>query len=128
MGSVPKTLALRVTVGPGDADDPFRNNRAVGNGREGVLFRNESEPMGGHRNRFEDKEILDSGNAEAGYGVSILGETHDLTFESNRIGNHTTKKQRTSIYVGEHADRFELEDNNLSGNLMQAIENRRGVH
>ena len=83
--------------------------------------------MGSQRNRFEDNEILDNGNAKEGYGVRILGETHDLTFKSNRIGNAATQNQRTGISIGEQADRITLKDNDLSGNLEQKIEDHRGA-
>ena len=114
-----------ISIGHKDTDNIFRNNRCVGNGREGILFRNESEPMGGHRNRFEYNEILDNGNPEDGCGVRILGETHDLTFRQNRIGDTGTDKQQVGIHIGEKADRISLEDNDLSGNLKCKVEDCR---
>ena len=92
-----------------------------------MLFRNESEPMAGHRNRFEDNEILDNGNDEEGYGVRILGETHDLTFVRNRIGNRDSRRQRVGLHIGEQAARVAFTDNDLSGNTEAEIDDRRST-
>ena len=90
-----------------------------------MLFRDESEPMAGHRNYFERNEILDNGEGSDGSGVRILGETRDLTFVNNRIGNSPDGKQRIGIVIGEKADRIELRKNELSGNVDHEIEDRR---
>ncbi len=116
-----------ISIGHKDTDNVFIRNRATGNGREGVLFRNESEPMAGHRNRFEDNEILDNGNDEEGYGVRILGETHDLTFVRNRIGNRDSRRQRVGLHIGEQAARVAFTDNDLSGNTEAEIDDRRST-
>jgi len=81
--------------------------------------------MGGHRNTFENNEVLDNGNNKKGYGVRILGETHDLTFTNNRIGNAETTAQRVGVHIGEKADRVHLTENDLSGNLDSEIEDAR---
>ncbi|MFT5369879.1 MAG: parallel beta-helix repeat protein [Candidatus Latescibacterota bacterium] len=114
-----------ISIGHKDTDNHFRNNRAIGNKREGILFRNESEAMAGHRNTFIDNEITDNGNGEEGYGIRILGETHDLTFTNNRIGNTNSTNQRIGVHIGEKADRVNLDDNDLSGNLNTEIEDCR---
>jgi len=116
-----------ISIGHKDTDNIFTNNRSLRNGREGILFRNESEPMGGHRNTFENNEILDNGGEEPGYGVRILGETHDLTFTNNRIGNSETTNQRIGIHIGEKADNIHLNDNDLSGNLDLEVEDARAT-
>ena len=114
-----------ISIGHKDTDNTFTNNRSLKNKREGILFRNESEPMGGHRNTFENNTVLDNGNEKEGYGVRILGETHDLTFTNNRIGNHDTTIQRIGIYIGEKADNVHLHQNNLSGNVDADVEDTR---
>ncbi|MCZ6633396.1 MAG: right-handed parallel beta-helix repeat-containing protein [bacterium] len=116
-----------ISIGHKDTDNFFRNNRANSNAREGILFRNESEPMAGHRNHFENNEILDNGNETEGYGIRILGETHDLLFQSNRVGDTGKKRQRIGIYIGEQADRITLNDNDLSSNLEKEVEDCRAV-
>ena len=64
----------------------------------------------------DKNEILDNGNDEEGYGVRVLGETNDLTFVNNRIGNEDTTNQRFGFYVGEKAGQLALDNNELLGN------------
>jgi hypothetical protein len=75
-----------VSIGHKDSDNLFRTNQVLGNTRAGITFRNESEAMGAHRNRFEKNIILDNGPAKSGVGVAIHGEHHDLLFRENVIG------------------------------------------
>ena len=97
-----------------------RGNQSLGlhsgSGSEGVLFREESEAMAGHRNRFEENRIVDNGNGDKGYGVRILGQTAGLQFVNNRIGNESSRNQQIGILVGEKAGELELEGNDISGN------------
>jgi len=116
-----------ISIGHKDTDNIFRENRAIGNKREGILFRNESQAMAGHRNTFIDNEIVDNGSEEEGYGIRILGETLDLIFTNNRIGNTNSTNQKVGIFIGEKADRIILEENDLSGNLNTEIEDARLV-
>jgi parallel beta-helix repeat protein len=76
-----------VSIGHKDSDNLFLSNQVIGNSRAGITFRNESEAMGAHRNRFEKNLILDNGTTQAGMGVAIHGEHHDLIFKQNVIGN-----------------------------------------
>ena len=112
-----------ISIGHKDTDNVFTRNRVRGNGREGILFRNESEPMSGHRNRFVDNEILDNGSAEEGYGVRVLGHTHDLTFARNRIADTGTGLQATAIFVGKNSTSPRLDDNELTGPVVRESEN-----
>lgn len=111
-----------ISIGHKDTDNVFTRNRVRGNGREGILFRNESEPMAGHRNRFVDNEILDNGSAQEGYGVRVLGHTHDLTFERNRIADTGSGLQSTAVYVGKNSTSPRLEGNELAGPIVQESE------
>ena len=78
--------ACGVSIGHKDSDNLFLGNQMVGNTRAGITFRNESEAMGAHRNRFEKNLILDNGPAQSGVGVAIHGSHHDLIFKANVIG------------------------------------------
>lgn len=75
-----------ISIGHKDSDNLFRTNQVLANTRAGITFRNESEAMGAHRNRFEKNTILDNGPAKSGVGVAIHGEHHDLVFRENVIG------------------------------------------
>lgn len=75
-----------MSIGHKDSDNHFLSNQIVGNQSTGIEFRNESEPMGAHRNRFEKNTILDNGGEEAAPAILIRGEHHDLVFLDNVIG------------------------------------------
>lgn len=80
-----------ISIGHKDSDNVFRRNTVVGNGDAGLLFRDESEPMGAHRNVFEENKFLDNGliNKKEGSRACIVirGTHHDLVFRRNTIGN-----------------------------------------
>ncbi len=117
-----------ISIGHKDSDNVFLRNVVVGNGVQGVLFRKETEPMGGHRNRFEDNRIQDNGGEVEGYGVRIDGETHDLTFVRNVIGDtrpEGAKRQRVGVSIGPSAERVALEGNDLSGNAEAEVKDER---
>ena len=55
------------------------------------------------------------------------GETRDLTFVNNRIGNSPTGQQHIGILIGKKADRIQLSANDLAGNLShEIIDHREG--
>ena len=102
-----------ISIGHKDTDNAFCRNCIVENGKAGVLFRDESEPMGAHRNAFNGNTILDNGAAEKRRAaVVILGHTHDLVFRRNRLGNSKPSgKAAVGIVVGKHARGLTLEAN-----------------
>ncbi len=101
-----------VSIGHKDSDNLFRDNRITANDRAGIAFRNESEPMGAHRNRFEKNIILDNGAAQAGAAVVILGEHHDLVFRDNVIGYSKPRSgSSTGVRASESAKGLKAEDN-----------------
>jgi len=82
-----------ISIGHKDTDNLFFENVSVDNGRYGVLFREESAPMAGHRNRFVDCTIEGNGvDAVAGEGadVHVGGETRGVVFERCHIGGDIT--------------------------------------
>lgn len=107
-----------ISIGHKDTDNVFRGNVVVRNGRWGVYFRPESEPMGGHRNHFEGNRIADNGGPEGGAGIRIEGETHDLSFVNNAIEETRGGGARTQQYavsVGPKASGIMLRGNNITG-------------
>jgi parallel beta-helix repeat protein len=100
-----------ISIGHKDSDNLFRRNTVVGNADAGVFFRNETEPMGAHRNVFEDNRILDNG-ANAKGSVVIRGYHHDLVFRRNTIGfSGPAAKSIPGIYASKVAKNLQAEDN-----------------
>jgi len=107
-----------ISIGHKDTDNLFRGNVVSRNALWGVLWRNESEPMAGHRNRFVGNRIIDNGHPDRGGGIRIDGETHDLSFEQNLIGNTAQPhRQRVGVSAGRQARRISLQDNVFQENL-----------
>ncbi|HET7768933.1 MAG TPA: right-handed parallel beta-helix repeat-containing protein, partial [Chloroflexota bacterium] len=82
-----------ISIGHKDTDNLFVENVSTANGRYGLLFRDESAPMAGHRNRFVACTI--EGNATdpaAGEGadVHVGGETTGVVLERCTIGGAVT--------------------------------------
>jgi parallel beta-helix repeat protein len=79
-----------ISIGHKDSDNLFRKNVITANARAGVLFRQESEAMGAHRNVFEQNMILDNGLSASGQPISesivIRGHHHDVQFRDNTVG------------------------------------------
>lgn len=107
--------AAGFSIGHKDTDNLFRRNIVRGNGRFGVYFRNESYALAGHRNRFEQNEIVNNGMDGKGYGVYIGGETEGVELIGNTIGNVPEGKeagrQAVGIWIGEKAAQTTMVDN-----------------
>jgi len=108
-----------VSIGHKDTDNLFRENTITGNVRTGVLFRDEAEPMGAHRNVFEKNVILDNGQTEAGKPpkacVIISGHHDAVIFRDNTIGNSRAGGPAAfGISLGKHARDFGEEGNRFT--------------
>jgi parallel beta-helix repeat protein len=77
-----------MSIGHKDTDNLFRNNTFARNLRPGILFREETEPMGAHRNRFENNTVVDNGRGSNGRRaeIEIRGHHQGLVFRGNTIG------------------------------------------
>jgi len=95
-----------VSIGHKDTDNVFRDNLIARNGIYGILFREELEPMGAHRNLIEDNQIIDNGSEGKGYGIYINGETHDV-----RIIGNSIEGSPYGIYICPGATRIIVRDN-----------------
>jgi parallel beta-helix repeat protein len=118
-----------ISIGHKDTDNLFRGNTVVQNGFCGVLFRNEAEAMGAHRNRFENNRILDNGTKNVDdsmrAAVVIKGHHHDLVFHDNTIGKTDSKGQPTvGFLIGEHARNLDAQRNQFL-HVSESIENER---
>jgi len=115
-----------ISIGHKDTDNVFRNNMVVGNGTYGILFREEAEPMGGHRNLIQHNVIQNNGGRDVGYGIYIGGETHDIDIIDNVITDTRQsgekKLQRIGVYIGKSAKRMRLSNNVTDGNAERAVQ------
>jgi parallel beta-helix repeat protein len=104
-----------ISIGHKDTDNLFRHNVVAANGEAGVLFRNESEAMGAHRNVFEENRIVDNGRdakAESRAQIVIRGPHHDVVFRRNKIGGSTPGDAfRVGIAASRQANGLTVEGN-----------------
>ena len=104
-----------ISIGHKDTDNLFRHNTIEANAEAGVLFRNESEAMGAHRNVFENNRILDNGRSANGgsrAAIVIHGPHHDLIFRRNTIGSSTSGPDLLpGIVVSPQANGLKVEEN-----------------
>lgn len=109
-----------ISFGHRDTDNVVRDCRIERNGKVGVLFRKEeNEFYGGHRNVLERCEITDNGAAEAGCGVDIRGETHDIAIVDCSLGDTGSGIQKIGVRIGPKAQRIRLERNRFTRMLKQ---------
>jgi parallel beta-helix repeat protein len=107
-----------ISIGHKDSDNLFRNNTVTANAKTGVLFRNETEPMGAHRNVFEHNVILDNALSPEGRAVSesivIRGVHNDLQFRQNTIGySKPVTAARAAILANPASRGLRAEENQL---------------
>lgn len=116
-----------ISIGHKDTDNRFISNSITGNGGAGVLFREELEAMGAHRNVFEGNRILDNGLGGGGrVGVEIRGPHHELTFRGNTIGlsGAASPDPGVGILKGKQARSLLVVDNEFL-NVRAAVEDSR---
>jgi hypothetical protein len=106
-----------ISIGHKDTDNLFRNNRIISNGDAGILFRNESEAMGAHRNIFEGNEVLNNGATAKGdaafASIVIRGYHNDVVFRRNTIG-HSSPVAAPAFVVSKEAQGLKWEENQLT--------------
>lgn len=115
-----------ISIGHKDTDNLFRKNTVAGNSEAGILFRNESEAMGAHRNVFEDNQILDNGAAargEAAYAsIVIQGYHHELVFRRNTIGQSSpVPSPGAGLLVSKAAESLKSQENKFVNVKMEIV-------
>ena len=109
---------MGISIGHKDSDNLFRQNTVTANAKAGVFFRNETEPMGAHRNVFDGNVILDNGIGEDGKMASepivIRGVHRDLQFRNNTIGYSKPVQNSKSAVLMNPASSVQMESNRLS--------------
>ncbi len=104
-----------ISIGHKDTDNLLRKNIVRGNAHNGVYFRDEDEPMAGHRNRIEDNLIEDNGS-EGGAGITVDGATEDVMILGNQIRDTRaagSRTQKTAIRLGAKTVNIKLEKNEI---------------
>jgi parallel beta-helix repeat protein len=108
-----------ISIGHKDSDNLFRGNRVTDNMGVGLLFRNEAEAMGAHRNLFEKNTFLDNGLSAKGEPTACIvihGHHHDLVFRNNTIGvSKESTKKPAGIQAGKDVLRLQAKDNEFRG-------------
>jgi hypothetical protein len=105
-----------ISIGHKDTDNLLRNNQIRGNHEDGVLFRDESEAMAGHRNCLERNLIENNGVKHVAAGIHVRGETHGLAFKGNTIRDTrpaSQRKQQVGICLEEKVGDVALDRNTI---------------
>ncbi len=100
-----------ISIGHKDTDNVFRRCLVQGNGRYGIHFREELEPMSGHRNSFEDCTVEANGTAQEGAGLCIEGHTRGTLLRRCLVRGH-----KWGIALGPNAERPALEEVRFEAN------------
>ena len=109
-----------ISIGHKDSDNLFRGNTIRRNKQHGLFFRNETEPMAPHRNRFEQNIIENNGGAE----IRIRGAVRDLAFSNDVIRDAQEQgEQNIGIQIEEQVGPIRLE--NVKIETPTAIDDRR---
>jgi nitrous oxidase accessory protein NosD len=115
-----------ISIGHKDSDNVFVGNQVRMNEEAGVCFRNESEAMAGHRNKFEANVIENNGVKKDAPGIRVRGETKDLTFKGNVIRDTRSgrdRKQTVGVLIEEKAGDMILDKNEIAAST--PVEDRR---
>lgn len=115
-----------ISIGHKDSDNHLRGNRVVGNGSNGICFRDETLGMSPHRNRLTNNIIQDNGKETGTAGIHIQGEPSGLIFVDNVIRDTRASAKQTQtvgILVEGRVGPVQLEANRIeAGN---AVDDRR---
>jgi nitrous oxidase accessory protein NosD len=105
-----------VSIGHNDTDNIMRNNKIVGSGKVGILFRDESRGVDfwPNRNVVENNLIENSGGAD-GIGIDVQGKVKDVLLARNKLRETRKPENRTGIRISAQAERIDLNDNRFDG-------------
>jgi Right handed beta helix region len=103
-----------ISIGHRDTDNLIRENSITRSGKSGILFRDETQAFGPHRNRCEHNRIVDSG-ADDGVGIDVQGQTESVTLTRNEVRETRKPASRIGIRIGRKARDITLADNRIEG-------------
>jgi len=118
-----------ISIGHKDSDNLLENNQVRLNHADGIYFRNETEGMGGHRNRLEHNLIENNGDKGDAAGIRVRGETRGLVFKNNIIRDTRpleARKQAVGIRIEEAAGEVVLEDNKIEARTIVEDQRKSG--
>lgn len=105
-----------ISIGHKDTDNVLQGNQVIGNGLDGIFFRNETLGMAANRNRIENNLIENNGRIAPSAGIRVRGETGDLIFRGNLIRDTRdpgSRSQVTGIRIEDRAGAIEMQDNRI---------------
>jgi parallel beta-helix repeat protein len=105
-----------ISIGHKDTDNVLQDNEVRGNREEGVMFRDETVGMAGHRNRLERNVIENNGAQGTMAGIRVRGETRDLIFRDNIIRDTRSgdaRKQTVGIRIEDGVGHVTLDGNQI---------------
>lgn len=94
-----------ISIGHKDSDNLIQGNTVSGNQRGGVHWRNETEPMGAHRNQVLKNTIEGNGR----FQLIVDGETEGTVIRGNKIGGDGSGTP--GIRLGKEVGTVILQDN-----------------
>ncbi len=104
-------LNYGVSIGHRDNRNRVANNRIMGSGKVGVLFRKENGGRDPLNNSIENNLIQDSGE----FGVDIQGNPSGTHLASNRIVQESKPGTGVGIRIGEEVTGLVLSKNSIEG-------------
>jgi hypothetical protein len=105
-----------ISIGHKDTDNLLQDNEVRGNHEEGVMFRDDTIAMAGHRNRLENNIIENNGVRGQSAGIRVRGETQDLVFRNNVIRDTrpgSDRKQTVGIRIEDGVGQVTLDGNQI---------------
>ena len=106
-----------ISIGHKDSDNLLQDNLIRLNAKNGIFFRNESQPMSPHRNKLIRNIIENNSTAEPGAAIRIRGYPNDLLFADNIIRDTRKPDSQTQvvgILIEENAGKIRMEKNKIS--------------
>ena len=119
-----------ISIGHKDSDNLLQENQVRANRQDGVVFREETRPMAGHRNRLERNVIENNGDQSEVAGIRVRGETQDLVFRHNIIRDTRptgARKQNVGIRIEATVGPVVLESNEIEA-ATKVEDRRKGAH
>jgi nitrous oxidase accessory protein NosD len=112
-----------ISVGHRDTDNLIRGNSIKASGKVGILFRDETQAFGPHRNRCEHNQILDSG-PDDGVGIDVRGRTEAVSLTHNEVRETRQPMSRVGIRIGPETRNISLAANKVVGYAVEVSDLR----